>query len=80
MARDILNLLRINQILLIQYSTENTNLTIVVDPSFSVADRILSLSKIANKTSLWAQGLLSLKGIKDLKTSIMNTDHIMVNE
>jgi ribokinase len=58
----------------------NTNLTIVVDPPFSVADRILSLSKIANKISLWAPGLLSLKGIKNLKTSIMNTDYIIVNE
>ncbi len=35
---------------------------------------------MANKISIWAPGLLSLKGIKDLKTSIMNTDYIILNE
>ena len=58
----------------------NSNLIIVVDPPFSVADKILSLSKIAKKVSLWAPGLLSLKGIKDLQIAIMNTDYIIVNE
>ena len=58
----------------------NSNLIIVVNPPFSVADKILSLSKIAKKVSLWAPGLLSLKGIKDLQIAIMNTDYIIVNE
>jgi ribokinase len=58
----------------------NSNIIVVVDPPFSVADRMLSLSKIAKKITLWAPGLLSYKGIKDLEGSIKNTDYLIVNE
>jgi ribokinase len=57
----------------------NSNLIIVVDPPFSVADKILSLSKIAKKVSLWAPGLIPQR-YKDLQIAIMNTDYIIVNE
>jgi ribokinase len=58
----------------------NSNMIIVVDPPFSVADRMLSLSKIAKKITLWAPGLLSSKGIKDLQGAIKNSDYLIVNE
>ncbi len=58
----------------------NSNITIVVDPPFSVADTMLSLSKIAKKITLWAPGVLSYKGIKDLQAAIRNTDYLIVNE
>lgn len=58
----------------------NSNIIVVVDPPFSVADRILSLSKTAKKVTLWAPGLLSSKGIKDLQGTIKNTDYLIVNE
>lgn len=58
----------------------NSNIIIVVDPPFSVAKRMLSLSKSAKKTTLWAPGLLSLKGIKTIQGAIKNTDYLIVNE
>jgi ribokinase len=50
----------------------NSNIIIVVDPPFSIAATMLSLSKAAKKITLWAPGLLSSKGI--------NTDYLIVNE
>jgi ribokinase len=58
----------------------NSNIIIVVDPPFSIAATMLSLSKAAKKITLWAPGLLSSKGIKDLEHSIKNTDYLIVNE
>jgi ribokinase len=58
----------------------NSNIIIVVDPPFSIATTMLSLSKAAKKITLWAPGLLSSKGIKDLEHSIKNTDYLIVNE
>jgi ribokinase len=58
----------------------NSNIIIVVDPPFSIAAAMLSLSKAAKKITLWAPGLLSSKGIKDLEHSIKNTDYLIVNE
>jgi ribokinase len=58
----------------------NSNIIIVVDPPFSIAATMLSLSKAAKKITLWAPGLLSSKGIKDLEHSIKDTDYLIVNE
>jgi ribokinase len=58
----------------------NSNIITVVDPPFSVADTTLSLSKTAKKITLWAPGLLSYKGIKDLEGAIRNTDYLIINE
>ena len=58
----------------------NSNIIIVVDPPFSIAATMLSLSKAAKKITLWAPGLLSSRGIKDLEHSIKNTDYLILNE
>lgn len=58
----------------------NSDIITVVDPPFSVADKMLSHSKIANKLTIWAPGLLSSKGIRDLQGAIKNTDYLIVNK
>jgi ribokinase len=58
----------------------NSKIIIVVDPPFSIAATMLSLSKTAKKITLWAPGLLSSKGIKDLEHLIKNTDYLILNE
>jgi ribokinase len=63
-----------------EYINNSNIIIIVVDPPFSVAATMLSLSKTAKKITLWAPGLLSSKGVKDLEHSIKNTDYLIVNE
>ena len=48
----------------------NSNIIIVVDPPFSIAATMLSLSKAAKKITLWAPGLLSSKGLKTLNIQL----------
>jgi ribokinase len=57
----------------------NSDIVTVVDPPFSVADKMLSHSKIANKLTIWAPGLLSSKGIRDLQGAIKNANYLIVN-
>jgi len=78
-ANDLLNDKVVSSTITREY-INNSDIVVVVDPPFSVADTMLSLSKIANKITLWAPGLLSSRGIKDLQGAIKNTDYLILNE